>query len=50
MMGIQSGGCALSYPELCPDSAVDLNCEDVGFALTVICDESIGGYDPHGFD
>jgi hypothetical protein len=28
----------------------DLTCDDIGYALTVIHDESIGAVDSHGFD
>jgi len=45
-----TGSCDPSYPDICLASSPDLDCANVGFALTVIHDPSIGAYDPHGFD
>jgi hypothetical protein len=49
-MPVAGSECDPSYPEVCLPSAPDLNCVDVGFALTVIYDPSIGAYDPHLLD
>lgn len=45
-----ASGCDPSYPEVCLPSSPDYDCADVGFALTVLHDPSIGAYDPHGLD
>jgi len=45
--------CDPSYPEVCIAPAWeigDLDCADIGFALTVIHDPSIGASDPHYLD
>jgi hypothetical protein len=43
--------CDPSYPDLClPPPPPDLNCDDLGFALTVIHDDAAGATDPHQLD
>ena len=43
--------CDPSYPYAClPPAPPDLNCDDIGFAVAVIKDASIGATDPHKLD
>jgi hypothetical protein len=35
---------------VCLQAYPDLDCDDLGYSLTVIHDAGIGAYDPHGFD
>ena|SRR5215213_4267851 len=40
-------GCDPSYPEVCLAANPDLDCIDICYPITVICDPAIGAYDPH---
>jgi hypothetical protein len=43
--------CDPSYPDAClPPAPPDLNCDDIGFVLTVLHDEARGMTDPHNLD
>jgi hypothetical protein len=45
--------CDPSYPNECiapPADVGDLDCAQIGHAVTVVHDPSIGAYDPHGLD
>ena len=48
-----AASCDPSYPDVCVAPAAevgDLDCADIGSALRVVHDASIGAYDSHGFD
>jgi hypothetical protein len=47
---VAAQACDPSYPEVCLAAYLDLDCADIGYAVSVVHDPSIEAYDPHDLD